>query len=160
MRTSVPKERVARVVAWRDLTVLFVAVRRAMPGVAVRDKTFVLGTTLFVRGTTVVVRDATVFVLRASVDVVTLRSRVFAVFRDVTDGFVVFEVPRDWLVLAVFCADARDAARATSLISRAPALQNATTPRHTQKSHFSPFIPLYMYASKIIIFGASRKYTK
>ncbi len=74
------------------------------------------------RDTVVVVRGATVFVLRASVDDVDVRSRVVAVLREVTEFFVAVCGLRDWDVDAVFCADARDAARAISSISKAFAL--------------------------------------
>ena len=91
-------------------------------GVAVRCNTVDRGTTLAVRDTVVVVRGATVLVLRASVDVADVRSRVFVLVREVTEFFVVVGVLRDWVDDAVFCAVERDAARATSSISKAFAL--------------------------------------
>ena len=91
-------------------------------GVALRCDTVARGTTFAVRDTVVVVRGATVLVLRASVDAVDARSRVFVLLREVAEFFVVVGVPRDWVDEAVLCAVERDAARATSSISKAFAL--------------------------------------
>ena len=176
-RDTLPRARSVRVLGFvlRVLRDVLVAVRRAIPAFAVvlRGTIFVVRAETFcvvVRGAVLVVLVATFFVLRVSVvGVVFVRSRtdVFAMVREGPVAFIVLLLVeavgavRDWVVPDVFCAVARDAARATSSTSMAAyVLQNASMPRHTPKSHLSPFIPLLKYASKIMIFRASRKCIK